>query len=54
MISIWPGLGPNTAIYQEMEQNGFLYNTVGWANFKYFDAFNPAANDLYWKYVKKV
>ena len=53
MISIWPGLGPNTAIYQEMEQNGFLYNTVGWANFKYFDAFNPAANDLYWKYVKK-
>ena len=52
MISIWPGLGPNTAIYQEMEQGGFLYNTVGWANFKYFDAFNPAANDLYWKYIK--
>jgi len=53
MISIWPGLGPNTPIYQDMAARGFLFNTVGWAAFKYFDAFNPAANDLYWDYVKK-
>jgi alpha-D-xyloside xylohydrolase len=53
MISIWPGLGPNTQIYKDMEQRGYLFNAVGWAEFKYFDAFIPEANDLYWDYVKK-
>ena len=33
--------------------NGFLYKPVGWAGFKYYDAFNPAANKLYWQYLKK-
>lgn len=53
MISIWPGLGPNTQIYKDMDQRGYLFNTIGWAEFKYFDAFTPEANDLYWDYVKK-
>jgi len=53
MISIWPGLGPNTPIHKDMAARGYLFNTVGWASFKYFDAFHPAANDLYWSYVKK-
>jgi alpha-D-xyloside xylohydrolase len=35
-----------------MDQHGFLYPPVGWAGFKYYDAFNPAANQLYWKYLK--
>ena len=52
MISIWPGLGPNTEVFKEMDRNGFLYPTFGWAGFKYYDAYNPAANDLYWKYLK--
>jgi alpha-D-xyloside xylohydrolase len=52
MISIWPALGPNTAIYKEMQQKGYLYAPVGWAGFKYYDAFNPAANKLYWQYLK--
>jgi alpha-D-xyloside xylohydrolase len=52
MISIWPALGPNTAIHKDMAANGFLYTPVGWAGFKYYDAFNPAANDLYWKYLR--
>lgn len=52
MISIWPALGPNTAIYKEMLKHGYLYKPVGWAGFKYYDAFNPAANRLYWKYLK--
>ena len=51
MISIWAGLGPATPIYREMEKNGYLYSPVGWAGFRYFDAYNPAANDLYWKYA---
>jgi alpha-D-xyloside xylohydrolase len=28
-----------------------LFPTVGWAGFKYFDVYNPAATDLYWKYA---
>jgi alpha-D-xyloside xylohydrolase len=52
MISIWCGFGPKTPVYREMEQRGFLYPTVGWAGFKFFDPYNPAATDLYWKYVK--
>lgn len=53
MFSIWPGLGPATEIYKEMQKKGFLFDIVGWASFKYYDAFNPEANDVYWKYLKK-
>ena len=53
MISVWPGLGPNTPVYKEMQQKGFLYSPVGWAGFKYYDAYNPAANDVYWKHMRK-
>ncbi len=52
MISIWPALGPNTEIYHDMEKRGFLYSPVGWGGFKYYDAYNPAADKLYWKYLK--
>jgi alpha-D-xyloside xylohydrolase len=53
MISIWPGLGPDTAIFKEMDQRGFLYPPFGWAGFKYYDAYNPQANAVYWKYLKE-
>jgi alpha-D-xyloside xylohydrolase len=53
MISIWPAFGPASQIYQDMEKRGYLYPTVGWAGFKYFDAYNPAATDLYWQYADK-
>jgi len=53
MFSIWPGLGPNTEIYKEMQKKGYLFDVVGWASFKYYDVFIPEANDVYWKYLKK-
>jgi len=53
IISIWPALGPATRIYADMDKRGFLYPTVGWGGFKYYDAYNPAANRLYWRYLKK-
>ncbi|HPR30556.1 MAG TPA: glycoside hydrolase family 31 protein [Prolixibacteraceae bacterium] len=52
IISIWPALGPKTEIYADMDRHGFLYDPVGWAGFKYYDAFIPEANDLYWKYLR--
>jgi len=51
IISIWPALGPKTDIYKDMNSRGFLYKPVGWAGFKYYDAFNPEANKLYCKYL---
>lgn len=53
IISIWPALGPKTAIYADMLKHGYLYQPIGWAGFKYYDAFNPAANKLYWQYLRK-
>ncbi len=53
MISIWPAMGPNTEVYKEMESKGYLYKPIGWAGFKYYDAYNPGANALYWEYLKK-
>lgn len=53
IISIWPGLGPDTPIFKEMDQHGFLYPPFGWAGFKYYDAYNPQANAIYWKYLKE-
>jgi alpha-D-xyloside xylohydrolase len=52
MVSIWSGFGPGTPVYQDMERRGFLYPTVGWAGFRYFDPYNPAACDLYWDYIR--
>ncbi len=53
IISIWEGLGPSSEIYKDMEKHGYLYSPVGWAGFRYFDAYNPAADDLYWEYARK-
>jgi len=53
MISIWCGFGAETPVYQDMDRHGFLYPPVGWAGFKFFDAYNPAATDLYWRYVSR-
>ncbi|HEM49430.1 MAG TPA: glycosyl hydrolase family 31, partial [Caldithrix sp.] len=52
IISIWPALGRKTLIYEDMLKRGYLYKPVGWAGFKYYDAYNPDANELYWKYLK--
>lgn len=52
IISIWPALGPKTPIYADMQSNNYLYKPTGWAGFKYYDAFNPQANRLYWNYLR--
>lgn len=53
MISIWPSFGQNTPVYKEMDKHGYLFWPIGWANFKYYDAYIPEANELYWKYAKE-
>lgn len=53
MISVWPSFGQNTPVYKEMDKRGYLFWPIGWANFKYYDAYIPEANELYWKYAKE-
>lgn len=53
MISVWPSFGQNTPVYKEMDKHGYLFWPIGWANFKYYDAYIPEANELYWKYAKE-
>lgn len=55
MISIWPSFGPNTKQYKEFKANDMLYHgIVTWPNdgAEIYDAFNPRARDIYWKYAK--
>ena len=52
IISIWPAIGPATPMYKDFLAKGFLYKPVGWAGFKYYDAYNPEANALYYQYLK--
>ena len=53
LLSVWPKFGDKTAIYKAMKSHGYLY-PVGdnYGDFEY-DAFNPNARDLYWKWIDK-
>lgn len=56
MISVWPSFGPRTTIYKEFDKKGFLYPFKSWpedGEVKVYDAFNPAARDIYWEHMNK-
>ena len=67
IISIWNSFGPQTKQYREMKPNGMLLNFGTWPqsgletwppNMEYpsgvepYDVYNPAARQIYWKYLK--
>ncbi|MFH1194812.1 MAG: TIM-barrel domain-containing protein [bacterium] len=52
-VSIWPAFGVKSNIFKEMEQNNLLYPPVHWCGGKVYDAYNPLAREIYWKFVKK-
>ncbi len=55
MISIWASFGPWTDQYRELNKIGALYPFDTWPRNKGvlpYDAFNPKARDIYWKYLK--
>lgn len=66
IISIWSSFGPQTKPYRELDKNGMLFNFSTWPqsgleswppNMEYpsgvrvYDAYNPKARDIYWKYL---
>ena len=53
MISIWPALGPQTEIYQEMREKNHLYPPQHWSSGYLYDAYSQEARDIYWKHIKK-
>lgn len=68
-ISIWNSFGPQTKQYKELEKIGALMNFSTWpqsgsdkwppildypSGVRVYDPYNPAARDIYWKYLKVV
>jgi alpha-D-xyloside xylohydrolase len=66
-ISIWNSFGPHTKQYQELEKINALMNFSTWpqsgsdkwppnrdypSGVKVYDPYNPAARDIYWKYLR--
>ena len=69
IISIWSSFGPMTKPFRELEKIGALWNIRTWpesgisevwppimdypSGVKVYDAYNPAARDIYWKYLNQ-
>jgi alpha-D-xyloside xylohydrolase len=66
IISIWSSFGPQTKPYKEMDKKGMLFNITTWpesgletwppnldylSGVRVYDAYNPEARDIYWKYA---
>lgn len=57
MISIWASFGPWTDQYRELEKMNALLPFDTWPRNRGvlpYDAFNPKARDLYWKYLRNL
>jgi alpha-D-xyloside xylohydrolase len=55
IISVWPSFGDQTKIYNELNSQDLLLELKTWPfqNVKVYDAFNPKARDIFWKYMNK-
>lgn len=53
IISVWPCIGLQSPMHDEMYKRGFLFEPIGWGNFRYIDVYNPEAMNLYNDYVYK-
>jgi alpha-D-xyloside xylohydrolase len=68
IISIWSSFGPMTKPYKELDKMGALFNFDTWpqsgsekwppnpdypSGVRVYDAYNPAARDVYWKYLNQ-
>ncbi|GGG49792.1 glycoside hydrolase family 31 protein [Epilithonimonas arachidiradicis] len=67
-VSIWSSFGPMTNQYREMDKKGMLFNFATWpesglevwppdmnypSGVRVYDAFNPEARNIYWKYLNR-
>ncbi|MBO9661007.1 MAG: DUF4968 domain-containing protein, partial [Chitinophagaceae bacterium] len=69
IISIWSSFGPHTLQYKELDKINALFNIRTWpesgsdiwppkmeypSGVRVYDAYNPAARDIYWKYLRNM
>jgi len=69
IITIWSSFGPQTKQYREMNDKGMLFDFKTWplagpdtwppnpdypSGVKVYDAYNPAARDIYWKHLTRL
>jgi len=69
IVSIWNSFGPQTKQYKELEKMNALFDFITWpesgsekwppnldypSGVKVYDPYNPAARDVYWKYLKNL
>lgn len=69
IISIWNSFGPQTKQYKELDKIGALMNFTTWpqsgsdiwppnrdypSGVRVYDPYNPAARDIYWKYLNEM
>ncbi|MGI9649708.1 TIM-barrel domain-containing protein [Chryseobacterium sp. RLHN22] len=67
-VSIWSSFGPMTNQYREMDKKGMLFDFKTWpesgrevwppdmnypSGVRVYDAYNPEARDIYWKYLNR-
>ena len=54
MISIWPNFATKSKVYKEMKEKGLLVGDGESGQDRgLYDAYNPAARDLYWQWLNK-
>ena len=53
IISVWPCIGLDAPMHDDLYKKGFLLEPIGWGNFRYVDVYNPEAMKLYNEYVYK-
>ncbi len=51
-VSVWPGVGKKTAIYQAMDSAGVLFDVPTWAGYKVVDIYDSEAQKIFWNYLK--
>lgn len=68
-ISIWPGFGPRTKQYKELDEKGLLFSFVTWpesglpqwpprldypSGVRVYDCYSDTARDIYWNHLKRL
>lgn len=53
MLSVWPGFGPQTEVFRELECAGALFDEPTWAGYKVFDAFDSVGRNIVWRHFSR-
>ena len=53
LISIWPAVGRDTELFKELSSKGLTYPPVHWSSGFLYDAFDPEARNIYWRFVRE-